>query len=119
MNFGIFTIVQTWVVVHLRLYCGIITQLSNDMSIFVSKAPYFENVLYITRGVSHRGLAIDIENYLKVKEDLWKLKYFNMQKYNLQLKTSKRNQNPSRYYNSTTNLKFQHKSKYHVSKTLL
>jgi hypothetical protein len=35
--------------------------------------------------VSHRGLAIDIENYLKAKEDLWKLKYFTMQKYiNLQ-----------------------------------
>ncbi len=33
-----------------------------------------------------------------------------MQKYNLQKKSSKRNQNPSRYYyNSITNLKFQHK----------
>ncbi len=30
--------------------------------------------------------------------------------------SSKRNQNPSRYYNSITNLKFQHKPKYHVSK---
>jgi len=31
------------------------------------------------------GLAIDIENYLKAKEDLWKLKYFTIQKYiNLQ-----------------------------------
>jgi hypothetical protein len=28
-----------------------------------------------------------------------------MQKYNLQKKTSKRNQNPSRYYNSIANLK--------------
>jgi hypothetical protein len=36
-----------------------------------------------------------------------------MQKYNLQKKSSKRNQNPSRYYyNSITNLKFQHKPKY-------
>jgi hypothetical protein len=34
-------------------------------------------------------------------------------------KSSKRNQNPSRYYNSiTTNLKFQHKPKYHLSKIL-
>jgi hypothetical protein len=34
-------------------------------------------------------------------------------------KSSKRNQNPSRYYNSITNLKFQHKPKYHVSKILI
>jgi hypothetical protein len=29
-------------------------------------------------------------------------------------KSSKRNQNPSRYYKSITNLKFQHKPKYHL-----
>jgi hypothetical protein len=47
------------------------------------------------RGVSHCcGLAIYIRKYLKAKEDLWKLKYFTMQKYNLQKKSSKRNQNP-------------------------
>jgi hypothetical protein len=34
-------------------------------------------------------------------------------------KSSKWNQNPSRYYNSITNLKFQHKPKYHVSKILI
>jgi hypothetical protein len=35
-------------------------------------------------------------------------------------KSSKRNQNPPRYYNSiTTNLKFQHKPKYHLSKILI
>jgi hypothetical protein len=38
-----------------------------------------------TRGVSHRGLAIiDIKKYLKAKEELWKPKYFTMQKYSLQ-----------------------------------
>ncbi len=31
-------------------------------------------------------------------------------------KSSKRNQNPSRYYNSMTNLKFQHKPNYHLFK---
>jgi hypothetical protein len=39
------------------------------------------------RGVSHHGLAIYIKKciYLKAKEkDLWKLKYFTMQKYNSQ-----------------------------------
>jgi hypothetical protein len=30
------------------------------------------------------ALAIDIIKYLKAKEELWKLKYFTMQKYNLQ-----------------------------------
>jgi hypothetical protein len=35
--------------------------------------------------VSRCGLAIYIEKYLKAKEEeLWKLKYFTMQKYNLQ-----------------------------------
>jgi len=35
-------------------------------------------------------------------------------------KSSKRNQNPSRHYNSETNLKFQHKPKYiHLSKILI
>jgi hypothetical protein len=35
-----------------------------------------------TRGVSHFGLAICIKKYLKVEEELWKFKYFTMQKYN-------------------------------------
>jgi alcohol dehydrogenase YqhD (iron-dependent ADH family) len=34
--------------------------------------------------VSHWGLAIYIEKYLKAKEELWKLKYFAMQNHNLQ-----------------------------------
>jgi hypothetical protein len=40
-----------------------------------------------TRSVSHwtGGLAIYISKYLRAKEELWKLKYFTMQKYiNLQ-----------------------------------
>ncbi len=37
-----------------------------------------------TRGVSHCGLAIYIKKYLKAKEELWKLKYFTIQKYYLQ-----------------------------------
>ncbi len=37
-----------------------------------------------TRGVSHCGLATHIKTYLKAKEELWELKYFTMQKYNLQ-----------------------------------
>jgi len=37
-----------------------------------------------TMGVSHCGLAIYMKKYLKAKEELWKFKYFTMQKYNLQ-----------------------------------
>jgi hypothetical protein len=39
-----------------------------------------------TRGVCHIvAFAIYIKMYLKTKEDLWKLKYFTMQRYNLQI----------------------------------
>jgi hypothetical protein len=51
-------------------------------------------------GVCHTvALPFALKKYLKAKEELWKLKNFTMQKYSLQ-KSSKRNQNPSRYYNS-------------------
>jgi hypothetical protein len=33
---------------------------------------------YVTRGVSHCGLAIYIKKYLKAKEELWKLNYLTM-----------------------------------------
>jgi hypothetical protein len=71
--------------------------------------------------VSHGGVAIYIKKYLKAKEELWKLKYFTIPKYNLQKNSSKRNQNPSRYYYNSiiTNLKFLHKPKYHLSKILI
>jgi hypothetical protein len=56
------------------------------------------------------GLAIHIKKYLKAKEELWKLKYFTMQK------STERNQNPPRYCNFVTNLKLQQEPKYHLSK---
>jgi hypothetical protein len=65
------------------------------------------------------ALPFKLKEYLKAKEELRKFKYFTMQNYNLQKKTSKRNQNPLKYHNSITKLKFQHKPKYHLSKILL
>ncbi len=56
-------------------------------------------------------LPIYMKKYLKAKEELWKLKYLTMQKYNLEKNPLKENQNPSSYYNSITNLKYQHKPK--------
>jgi hypothetical protein len=65
-------------------------------------------------------LPFTLQSILRQKEEeLWKLKYFTLQKYynlpKILQTSSKRNQNPSRYYyyNSIiTNLKFQHKPKY-------
>ncbi len=74
-------------------------------------------VLSITRGVSHCGLAIYIKKYFKVKEEeLWKLKYFTVQKYNLKKNALKILQD---IITLITNLKFQHKLKYHLSKILI
>jgi hypothetical protein len=42
-----------------------------------------------------------------------------MQKYNLQKILQKKNQNPWKFYNFVTNLKFQHMPKYHLSKILI
>jgi hypothetical protein len=73
----------------------------------------------LTRGVSHCGLAIYIKKYLKAKEGLCKLKYCTIKKYIIFKNPLKKTQNPSKYYNCVTNLKFQHKSKYHLSKILI
>jgi hypothetical protein len=74
------------------------------------------------QGVCHIvALPFKFKGILRQKEEeLWKLKYLTMQKYNLQNNPLKETKNPSRYYyNSITNLKFQHKPKYHVSKILI
>jgi hypothetical protein len=74
------------------------------------------------QGVCHTvALPIYIKKYFKAKEELWKLKDFTFQIYNLQKKSSKRNPKSfSTYYNSIiTNLKFQHKPKYYLSKILI
>jgi hypothetical protein len=42
-----------------------------------------------TRSVSHCGLAIYILKYLNAKVELWKFKYFTVQKYNLPKKKPK------------------------------
>jgi hypothetical protein len=68
--------------------------------------------------VSHCGLAIYNKKDLKAKKN-----YGNSNispcKNIIFAKSSKRNQIPSRHYNSITNLKFQHKPKYHLSKILI
>jgi len=73
------------------------------------------------------GLAIYIKKHHNAKRRIMKkkIKYFTLQKSTLQKKFSlktKPPQNPSRYYYYNfiiTNLKFQHKPKYHLSKILI
>ncbi len=60
----------------------------------------------IQQVVCHCDLAIYIKKYLNAKEELWKLKYFHHVHIKICKNSSKRNQNPSRYYNSRTNFKF-------------
>jgi hypothetical protein len=61
--------------------------------------------------------------YLKAKEDLWKLKYILFHHANIlifqknPLKTKPKSVKIL-LFNSRTNLKFQHKPKYHLSKIL-
>jgi hypothetical protein len=74
--------------------------------------------------VSKGGLAIYIKKFKAKEEELWKLKYFTMQKNILSFKKSSEKKKPKSfkiYYNSiTNNLNFQHKPKYHhLSKILI
>jgi len=69
------------------------------------------------------ALPFTLKKYLKAKK---KKNYGNSnispcQNIILKKKPFKRNPNPSRYYyySSITNLKFQHKPKYHLSKILI
>jgi hypothetical protein len=59
------------------------------------------------------ALPFTLKSIFKAKEELWKLKYSTMQKYNLRKNPLKETKIlPRYYYNSITNLKFQHKPKY-------
>jgi hypothetical protein len=50
----------------------------------IKKETWYISDSYVSTAVSHGGLAIYIKKYLKANEELWKLKYFTMQKHNLQ-----------------------------------
>jgi hypothetical protein len=65
------------------------------------------------------GLAIYMKKYLNAKKKNYENSNISPCKNIIFQKSSKRNQNPSKYYNSVTNLEFQHKPKYHLSKILI
>jgi hypothetical protein len=58
------------------------------------------------------------KSILRQKKNFGNSNIYHAKKYSSK-KPSKRNQNPSKYHNSITNLKFQHKPKYHLSKILM
>jgi hypothetical protein len=62
--------------------------------------------------VSHCNLAIYMKKYLKAKKKKYENSNISTCKNLIFKKSSKRNQNLSKYYNFVTNLKFQHKPKY-------
>jgi hypothetical protein len=65
------------------------------------------------------ALPFTLKKYVKVKEELWNSN-ISPCKNIIFKKSSKTNQNPSRYYNFVTKfLEFQHKPKYHLSKILI
>jgi hypothetical protein len=85
--------------------------------------PLFELVLAFitpTRGVSHLAVPLTLKSILRQKKNYGNSNISPCKNIFLE-KPSKRNQNPSRYcYNSIiTNLKFQHKPKYHLSKIFI
>jgi hypothetical protein len=63
-----------------------------------------------TRGVSHMALPFTLKSILRPKKDYGNSNISSYKNIIFQ-KSSKRNQNPSRYYNSVINLKFQHQVK--------
>jgi hypothetical protein len=56
----------------------------NHLNTFIKPPKIYLPENKTTRGVSHYSLAIYIKKYLKAKKELGKLKYFTMQKQNLQ-----------------------------------
>ncbi len=79
----------------------------------------FHNLYLFEQGVCHIGaLPFTLKRILRQKKNygnsnISPCKNIILRKYFII------NQNPSRYYNSITNLKFQHKTKYHISKILV
>jgi hypothetical protein len=88
------------------------------------KAPWFgksqhEKEKKRKQGVSHTmALPFTLKSILRRKEN-YENSNISLCKNIIFKKSFKRNENPSRFYNSITYLKFQHKPKYHLSKILI
>ncbi len=70
----------------------------------------------VKQGVLHIvALPFTLKSILRQKKEFWKFKYFTMQKYNLQKNPLQQTKILQDIITSITNLKFQNKSKYHLS----
>jgi hypothetical protein len=57
----------------------------NQSNQFISGGSFFLHTCPYQQGLCNTvALPFTLKNILKAKEELWKLKYFTMQKYNLQ-----------------------------------
>jgi hypothetical protein len=74
----------------------------------------------IIQGACHTmALPFTLKRILRQKKNYGSYSNISLCQDVILKKYSKRNQNPSRCYNSKTNLKFQHKPEYHLSKILI
>ncbi len=76
--------------------------------------PMAQATLVVTRVCHTVALAFTFKSVLRQKKNYENSNISPCQNIIFKKKPSKRNQNPSRYLNSITNLKFQHKPEYHV-----
>ncbi len=80
----------------------------------------FQSYLWTYCGVSYCGLAIYIKKYLMQKKNYGnETQIFDHAKNVMFKESSKGNQKSFKILHSTTNLKFQHKPRYHLSKILI
>jgi len=100
------------------------------IGVFVGKTIYILECYALGGGWSHLqqgvchivALPFTLKSILMQKKRIMESQIFHHAKiYQSSKKSSKRNQNPSRYYYNSiiTNLKFQYKPNYHLSKILI
>jgi len=87
---------------------------------FVAICPYFMFKPTTKQRVCHIAtLPFTLKIILKAKKKTYGNSNISPCKNIISERSFKRNQNPSRYYNSMVNVKFQHKPKYHLSKIFI
>jgi hypothetical protein len=64
------TITKVYLIYKIKLESKVINKIKAWIIIII--------IIISTMGVSHYGLAIYIKNYLKAKEELWRLKNFTI-----------------------------------------
>ncbi len=84
----------------------------------VLKVPMFNSYAF-EQGVCHTAaLPFTLRRIWRQKKN-YENSNISSCKYIISKKPSQRNQNPSKYHSSISNIKFQHKLKYHLSKVLI